>query len=523
MANPRRQDALVALIAVATHATALRSGFIWLDHAHIEDGLAVAPPHAWLTLFTHGFAGTGYYRPLMALALSIDAALGQGAWLFHATTVLWHAAAAVLTTRAASALGLSERAAVAAGVLFAVHPLSSLVAGAIAFRSEAMAAAALLALIVLHRRRSPAAGAALLFGALAKETALVLGPIFIVALELDAKGPRPPLRERARVWMFEGTALAAALGLRLAFAPSWRATMAALLPGEAWGTRLAALAKSAMRMLVPFDATICDAFPVTPLASVSAFLGLAVALGVAYLAYKRRGPALLLAVALLPSLQLVPVMRWWSPHYLYVPFAFAAMLIAERAADAGAALQRVAFGTAAILGTFTFNLDLRFENDATLWTDEVRAEPACREGHFYLAEVAREQRRLDDAAGSYQRAIATTEGVLSYVDRVPAMQNLGVVRLEQGRFAEARADLRAALAIAKDEGVRRRLLHNLATAELRAGDPEEAARLLEGEVARSDAFAASIVLRARAVETLGRTDEARSLLRRLQSRLPSHP
>ena len=46
-------------------------------------------------------------------------------------------------------------------------------------------------------------------------------------------------------------------------------------------------------------------------------------------AWKRRGIALLLALALLPAVQLVPVTRWWSPHYLYVPLAFAALLVAE--------------------------------------------------------------------------------------------------------------------------------------------------------------------------------------------------
>ena len=520
MANARHPHALIAFLAIATHATALRGGFIWLDHAHIEDGLAVAPPQDWLTLFTHGFAGTGYYRPLMALSLSFEAALHQGAWLYHATTVLWHAAAAVLTAMAASALGGSRRTALAAGALFAVHPLSSLVAGAIAFRSEAMIAVALLALVVLHRKCHVAAGIALLLGALTKETALVLGPLFIVALELDAPRPRPPMPHRIRLWASEGAALAAAVSLRLAFAPRWRAAFAPLAPTEALGTRLGALAKSALRVALPFDVTVCDTFPVTPFASAMAALGVAVAAGLGYLAYKRRGPALLLLLALLPSLQLVPVMRWWSPHYLYVPFAFVAMLVAEQVMERSARVQRIAFGAAALLGAVSFGADLRFESDATLWADEVRADPTCREAHFYLAEVAREQRHFEDAGASYERAIAVTPGILSYVDRVPALQNLGVVRLEQGKFAEARAAFRTALADVTDDGQRRFLLHNLAAAELRAGNPEEAARLLEGEVARSDALAASIFIRARAVETLGRTEEARALMRRLQSLVP---
>jgi len=521
MANSRRPHALVALVAIATHATALRGGFIWLDHAHIEDGLGVAAPAGWLSLFTQGFAGTGYYRPLMALSLSVDAALGQGAWLYHATTVFWHAAAAVLTSMAASALGLSRRSALAAGILFAVHPLSSLVAGAIAFRSEAMIAVALLALVVLHRRCHVAAGLAVLLGALTKETALVLAPMFVVALELDASSPRPPLRDRIRLWATEGAALGVAVGLRLAYAPPWRAAWAPLSPSEALGTRLAALAKSAVRVFIPVDVTICDSFPVTPWASATVLLGVAVAACVAYLAYKRRGPALLLAVALLPSMQLAPIMRWWSPHYLYVPFAFAAMLIAERAMERSASVQRVAAGAVALLAAMSFVSDLRFEDDATLWTEEVRAEPSCREGHFYLGEVAREQHRPEAAAASYERALAVTPGMLSYVDRVPVLQNLGVVRMNQERFADARAAFRTALAIVSDDGERRQLLHNLATAELRAGNPEEAARLLEDEVARSDALAASIFVRARAVETLGRSDEARALMRRLQLRRAS--
>jgi Tfp pilus assembly protein PilF len=520
MANRRRDDALIALIAIATHATALRGGFIWLDHAHIEDRLGVAPLRGWTTLFTQGFAGTGYYRPLMALSLSLDAAFGQGAWLYHATTVLWHALAAVLTSTAACALGLSRRAAVAAGILFAVHPLSSLVAGAIAFRSEAMVTGALLALIVLHRKCHPAAGLALLFGALTKETGLVLGALFVVALELTPFPRRPPLRNRVRLWTTEATALGLAIGLRCAFAPPWRASWAPLSFGGALGTRFAALAKSTVRVFFPIDVTVCDSFAVTPLASATALVGFAVAACVVYVAYKCRGPGLLLVLSLLPCMQIVPIMRWWSPHYLYVPFAFVAMLIAGPIVERSARATSLAVVAAVLLAGMSFASDLRFASDVALWTDEVQANPSCREGYFYLAEVAREQRRFDDAARAYERALAVTPGVLSYVDRVAALQNLGVVRLEQGKFPEARIAFRSALGIVRDDGYRRLLLHNLATAELRGGNPEEAARLLEGEVARADALPASIFIRARAVETLGRAQEARDLLRRLPSRMP---
>src|SRR5687768_8304580 len=166
---------LLPLAALASHLTALAAGYVWLDHAHIEDELALAGPGGWPSLFEQGFAGTGFYRPLMALSLSIDAALGAGPFHYHAVTLLWHAAASLLCARAAESLGVSPRAAFWAGLLFAVHPVTGLVANAIAFRSESMIAVALFSLVIFHvRGRAWACAAALFFGALGKETALVL-------------------------------------------------------------------------------------------------------------------------------------------------------------------------------------------------------------------------------------------------------------------------------------------------------------------------------------------------------------
>ena len=181
------------MAAVAAHVTALGAGFVWLDHAHVEAGYAIAPPARWLDLFTQGFAETGFYRPLMALSLSIDARIGGPSW-FHLTTLAWHAAASVMTAAAAIALGAERRAAHLAGLLFAVHPLSNLVASAIAFRSEAMVATFLLLVVWAHARRRPLiAAAAVIGGCLTKEIAFGLVPAFVVALELGDR-PRAPRR-----------------------------------------------------------------------------------------------------------------------------------------------------------------------------------------------------------------------------------------------------------------------------------------------------------------------------------------
>jgi tetratricopeptide (TPR) repeat protein len=529
IASPSRTIARLAVAgaAVFAHAPALGNGFVWLDHAHLEGGLALAKLRDLPALFTQGFAGTGFYRPLVALSLSLDAVLARGPRLFHATTLAFHVAASVMTAVAAEALGLAAEAQLVAGLLFAVHPVTSLVASAIAFRSEAMTALALLALVVFHERRRPIAAAAAIFaGALCKETALALAPAVVVALELDRARRGAPLEsgDRRRLLGTEAVAFASALLLRATFAPAFRATFPPLSASEAIGSRLAALAKSAATLasLGLTDRTVCDAFAVAPLASAHAIAGAAAGCGVVYLAAKRRGPGLLFAIALLPSLGLVPLMRFWSPHYLYVPLAFGAMLAGEAAALGLRRAPLWASAAAAVLGVQTFHDDARFVNDETLWGGEVARNAACREGHFYLGEVARQRGDFRRAEDHYEIAIAGTRGVLSYVDLDAAYENIGVARLSDGRPAEARAAFRNAVRLATGDAERRRARHDLATAELLAGDAEAAARELEPEAARPDALPESILLRAEALRALRRDAEARQLFERLGQSRPGY-
>jgi hypothetical protein len=517
-ARPWLEAVSIALTAIAAHAFAIGGEFLWLDHAHIEERLALASPAQWPGLFARGFAGTGYYRPLMALSLSLDAVAGGSPWLFHVDSLLWHAAAAVMVFVAALSLQLPRPAALIAGLLFAVHPATSLVADAIAFRSEAMIVVALLAMLVLQRRGcTRLAALAWLAGALSKETALVVGPLMIAAGELGWIDNAPAGGWRARLRRLAPFAVAAAvaLGLRVAFAPAWRATNVVLSPSAAVGTRLASLGKSALLVLLPADRTICDAFAVQPVFSLAALGGAAVLVALGYLGWRRRGPALLLALTTLPLLQLVPVMRWWSPHYVYLPLAFVAMLVGSAVVAGGRAGQVIAAVVLIGAGALSFWDARRFGSDATLWPPELEAQPACREAHFYVGEVARQRHQLDTAAAHYENAIAETPGIISYVDRGAALQNLGVTRMEQGQATAARAALTSALQLVEAEPTRRRLLHDLAAVELRFGNPAEAARLLAPESARPDAQPESLFLRARALHQLGREQEAAILLRRL--------
>ncbi len=495
---------LVAIAALVAHAPALRAGFVWLDHAHLEQGLALAELGDVRRIFGNGFAGTGFYRPLMSLSLSLDAAFGGQPWLYHLVTLAWHATASVMLVPAGRALGLRLEACFLAALLFAVHPLTSLVASAIAFRSEAMLAVALLSLVVCHVRQRPLGAAlSLLAAGLCKETGVVLGPLFVVALEVVSRRRQVRGELPRKVLGAEASALLIVALLRAAYAPEFRATFPAMSLGEAFGTRLALLAKSFKALfVVGWDRSVCDAFPVTSLLSLQAVTGLLLALALGYVVWRQRGPALLFALALLPSLALVPLMRWWSPHYLYVPLGFGALLLSEAMVErfrGRLAWIALPLGLALML---SFVDAARFESDGALWSSELERSPQCREAHFYWAGWLRERKEFSDAATHYERALAENPRILSYVDRKAAYANLGVVRLEQRNGAEARRAFARALELTSDPTDRRQMTHNLATAALVDGDARATVSLLESEVTRPDALPQSKLVYSAALHEL---------------------
>jgi tetratricopeptide (TPR) repeat protein len=220
-------------------------------------------------------------------------------------------------------------------------------------------------------------------------------------------------------------------------------------------------------------------------------------------------------LCLLPTLQLVPVMRWWSPHYLYVPLAFGALALAELVEPLGRRALVLATPFLATCGAIALFDTKRFENDEALWSREIALHPECREARFFMGEVERSRRAWRAAAEHYERAIVDSRSHLSYVDLKAAYGNLGIVRLELQDPRAAMAAFLRSLALSSDETERRQLGHNLAMSALLAGDPETAVRSLEPETRRHDALPASLVVQARALLALGRFQEARRLEERL--------
>ncbi|MBK7865285.1 MAG: hypothetical protein IPJ65_43135 [Archangiaceae bacterium] len=500
---------LVFAVSLAVHLPALANGFTWLDHGDLEQRAALAPPRELPALFTRPYARTGFYRPLTALTLSLDDAFSGKPFGFHLTNLLLHALAAVLVALLAEGLGLSALGALLAGLLFAVHTSTSLVANQLTYRGEALLMSSLaLTLLGQVRGRPWWVAAGLLLGCFSKETAFVLAPLLMAGLAPWHRPSRAVVLTAAVSWV--GAAV-----VRQAVAPAWKLAAVPLTADQWVGTRLAALGQQLELLLWPWRGRLCDAVPISSVLSVPAALGL-LAVGLSlWLAWKVRPFGLLALLAATPMLNLVPLPRFSSPHYLYVPLAFCAMGLAGWAA----AVRWRAWAVGVVLAALAVSSVLdarRYRDDFTLFATEAALGPQCREAHLYLGDALRDRGQLDEAAAAYAVAAAPSERFLSYSDVGAALQNQGVVRYQQGRLDEAWAALSSAYALPADPLSHRQRAVNLAIVALEREQYAEAERLLRPEAERPDGLATALEVLAHAVGAQGRESEAVELLRRSQ-------
>jgi Flp pilus assembly protein TadD len=205
--NAALAGAAVGALALLAYANTLGHGFVWDDPISLERWLPALPtagsaffPPPNIPQFP-----SDYYRPLQLLSYRLDRAIGGGApWAFHLNVVLAHGLATVLVFVAG--LRLFERspagrgAALAAALLFAVHPIHTESVAWMAARPDVMVACLGLAALLAYWRtdwsdeRRSIVAAGLIFAALlCKENAaalLVLVPLSAWVLGQPRTGAR---------------------------------------------------------------------------------------------------------------------------------------------------------------------------------------------------------------------------------------------------------------------------------------------------------------------------------------------
>jgi protein O-mannosyl-transferase len=199
--SARRLYAAVAVCAAVVYVGALWNQFALDDNQIVRfNNLVLQFSGVWrafVSPYWPPVIGGGLYRPLPLASYAIDWQLGGAAWWFHAVNVAWHAGASVAVAWLARRWS-GERAALAAGLLFAVHPVHVEAVANIVGRAELMAG--LFAIVsvyaALAQDRLWWSAVALAAGLLSKENAVV-APALIAWGWMMAMAPRPSQRRMA--------------------------------------------------------------------------------------------------------------------------------------------------------------------------------------------------------------------------------------------------------------------------------------------------------------------------------------
>lgn len=429
---------LVVLAAVLPYLNALSADFTFDDVGLIRDNAAVQVLPA-AHLLTYVYYPGGLYRPLTMLTYAANVSVSPEPLGFHLVNVLVHVLVSLAVLFLARALLGSLVGAVAAALLFAVHPIHTEAVTSIVGRAELLAALGVLTALLAFRRAVLDTGvrrhmwtavSLLAFAAalLAKESAFTaLGLLVVVHWRVDRSAM---LRQRV-AFLAPFVAVAAGyLALRLAVVgtlglPEPVGPLDNPLAHTDSATRLRTaliiLWQYMEHLTVPLHLSADYSFNQIPLALSWAdprFLRAALlctALAAAIVVAARRAPKLAVAglFTLIPLLLtanvLFPIGTIKAERLLYLPsvgWCLAAGWLTARASvrhAPAAALTLMVLVTAFGARAWVRNADWRDEN--ALYAATVGDAPASAKAHHNAAVALERAGRLDDAAVEFRATL----------------------------------------------------------------------------------------------------------------------
>ena len=448
---------LILLAAVMlVYGPALQNGLVWDDTALILRDPLLRSPRLLAEGFRHFLfldaTASDFYRPLQRVAYTLDYALaGFTPWLFHLTSLLVHAGAAM----ALYALGARllapvaahpRRLALAVALLWAVHPVhSSAVAYAAGLADPLAALCGLGGLALLLSGRRSLAGFALGAAIFAKESGVFA---MVIGLGFAWETTRGQVT-RQRWISFARAALPALmmtalyLGLRAQAEhfppPSKNAAPFAARPVLV----LRAVSEYAGLLTAPVTLRMerSVAHPLCPAAGTSQTLAGALLLGAAgfwFWRSNRTGRLCLLAAgaAYLPVSNLFALNATAAEHWLYLPSAFL-FLAAAATWNFPCRARTATLGCAALwvaaLGCRTAGRCADWRDQGTFLQATIRAGGDSSRMLGNLASLELSRGDTTGALRDYRAALALQP------DQPFAMLGMAGALIKAGEFAEARA------------------------------------------------------------------------------------
>jgi len=473
--------AIVAgLLGIALFAGTAANGFVFDDITIVQKNPLVRDPAALgRILASHYWAnvepGGDLYRPLTIWSFALNEWLmGPSPAGFHVVNAVLHGAVSAEVVLLAGALGLSPGGALAAGLLFASHPVHVEAVAPVTGRSELLASLFALAAWLCHlaarrrrehgrshpRRATALAAAAVgLFvaAALSKENALVL-PALLLAGDL-CTAPKGG-RWRSLLAPLGGMVVAGILVLALR-----AAVIPGLPPGSPLGsvfggvsaasrvmTAVGVLGRYLWLMIFPITLSADYSFhqiplitsPLDPLFLASAAIHAALAAAGFVLLARRRLTGLGILVylgALFPvSNILFSIGTVMGERLLYLPSAGLCLAVpalrrelsGRQPTSAGRTAAALAVGLVVTL--FAARVTVRsadWKDQMTLFTATARTSPLSAKAHYNLGTALEDRGNRAAAMEEYRKAIAIKP------DMVQALRNLGLDLLAEGNAAEA--------------------------------------------------------------------------------------
>ncbi|GEJ57072.1 hypothetical protein [Anaeromyxobacter diazotrophicus] len=414
---PRRwQAAALAALTWVAHLPALRGGFVFDDHALVEQG-AVVRGALWRIW---SGAGVKDYWPLTWTALWAEWRLwGADPAGYHAVDLALHALTALLLWRVLRELRVPG--AWLGALLFAVHPVTVDSAAWISETKNTLSALPFLAAVLAWirwvdgGRRRHAAAAFLFYGLalLAKASVLTL-PAVLLGVGWLRRG-RLARRDLAALAPLAAlAALFAGITVWFQHQHALGGHLAAAGLGERLGGAGWALAGYLTTELLPWTAAVIYApWPVPPadpryFAPLAALAALAAALWALRARPWARALALALgytAVVLLPVLGLVEMayarLAPISNHLQYLgvigPAALGGCAVAALRRHAPRAGLAAAVALTGILAALTFERATAYRDDLALWSRAVSDAPESPVAHAQLAAQLLDLGRVEEA------------------------------------------------------------------------------------------------------------------------------
>lgn len=434
----------------------------------LRNPLVQEPGDGWRA-FAHPYwpkaeSDAGVYRPLAIVSYALDWAVSGGdpRW-FHGVNILWNAAVCVLVWLLAAQL-LAPAGALAAALLFAVHPVHVESVANVVGRAECMAAAFVLAALLLHRRRSWGAPVLFVLGLFAKESAIVflaLAPLGDLLLTAE---PRATMKERRWLYAAYGGAVALYAGALVAVFHGREFTQIApvfegLGAGERLLTVLTIIPHYPRLLVAPFDlswdyspqvispATGLDLLGISGLVVVAAYAAVLARVW-------RHDRVLAFALAWVP-IALAPVANVLVPtgialaeRTLYLPsvgVVLVAGLVVQRLGVHRPLPTLAAMGCVVLLfAGRTWTRTPVWRNNRALALTLLADHPESYRAHQAVARVYAAMGRWTEAAESYgnSRRLFQRDATV--------YREAAFVSIQRGRTTEARALLDSAIALKPD-------------------------------------------------------------------------